>query len=55
MNRKRTSFDIERNLTYFETSAKAGSGVDDIIDFLLQDALKRGFYKWIDEFWLYII
>jgi len=40
-----TSFAIERNLSYFETSAKTGSGVDDTIDFLVEDALKRGFYK----------
>ena len=39
-----TSFAIERNLTYFETSAKTGK-VDDIIDFLVEDAIKRGFYK----------
>ena len=41
-----TSFAIERNLPYFETSAKTGgSGVDDTIDFLVEDAIKRGFYK----------
>ena len=40
-----TSFAIERNLTYVETSAKTGSGVYDTIDFLVQDAIKRGFYK----------
>ena len=44
-NDQATSFAIERNLTYFETSAKTGSGVDDTIDFVVEDALKGGFYK----------
>jgi len=30
--------------TYFETSAKTGSGYD-TVDFLVEDAIKRGYYK----------
>ena len=40
-----TSFAIESSLTYFETSAKSGVGVEDVIDYVLADTLKRGFYK----------
>ena len=43
--REGTSFAIERSLTYFETSAKSGVGVEDVIYYVLADTLKRGFYK----------
>ena len=41
-----TSYAIEHNLSYFETSAKTGGeSIDDMFDFIIQDTLKKGFYK----------
>ena len=40
-----TSFAVEHNASYWETSAKTGVGVEDMFDCILQDACKRGFYN----------
>jgi len=40
-----TSFAMQNDTTYFETSAKTGAGVEDMFDYLLQDACRRGFYN----------
>lgn len=40
-----TAFAAMQNATYWETSAKTGVGVDDLFEFMITDACKRGFYR----------
>ncbi|KAL7524367.1 hypothetical protein ACHAXR_002036 [Thalassiosira sp. AJA248-18] len=40
-----TSFAMQNNAVYFETSAKTGVGVEDVFDYILADTCKKGFYN----------